>query len=88
MTPRESKICNAAREAVRTEPKSLRDVVRFVNEYFPQERLGNPVTEATVAGTVGRLARSTLRQFVRDGECWLRSVERQQPGIGQHSTPS
>jgi len=74
MTDRESKICNAACEAVRLEPRKLRDVAAFVNALFLKGRLGNPVSEAGVASVIGKFGRATLRQFVRDGEPWLQSV--------------
>lgn len=75
MTERESSICNAAREAVHSAPRKLKDVAEFVNELFLQRRLGNPVSEEGVAATIGKFGRATLKQFTRDGEPWVKSFE-------------
>ncbi len=75
MTERESKICDAAREAVSVEPQKLKDVAESVNRLIVREHLGNPVTEASVAAIVGKFARATLKRFTRDGESWLQAVE-------------
>jgi hypothetical protein len=74
MTDRDSKICSAAREAVRSSPQSLKDVAQFVNKFIVQHRLGNPMTEAGVGAVVGKFGRATLKQFTRDGALWLESV--------------
>ena len=75
MTERESKICDAAREAVSLKPQPLKDVAEVVNRFILREHLGNPVTAPGVAGIVGKFARATLRQVNRDGELWLQAVE-------------
>lgn len=75
MTDRESKICTAAREAVRSSPQTLKEVAEFVNRFIVQHRLGNPMTEAGVGAVVGKYGRATLKQFTRDGASWLESVE-------------
>jgi len=75
MTDRESSICNAALEAVRSRPQKLTDVAEFVNRFFLQEHLGNPVSEAGVAAVVGRFGRAAIKQFIRDGRPWLQSLE-------------
>jgi len=74
MTDRESNICIAVRKAVCSKPQKLKEVAEFVNTFFRQGRLGNPVSEAGVAEVVGRFGRATLKQFVRDGEPWLQSL--------------
>ena len=79
MTDRESNICNAVREAVRTSPQTLRDVTDYVNGFILRKGLGNPVTEPSVAAVVAKFGRATLKQFARNGETWLQSLEKLQP---------
>jgi hypothetical protein len=74
MTDRESKICTAAREAVRSSPQTLKHVAEFVNKFIMQHRLGNPITESGVGAVVGKYGRATLKQFTRDGALWVESV--------------
>jgi hypothetical protein len=75
MTDRESKICHAALAAVRSRPQQLKDVAEFVNRFFLQEHLGNPVSEAGIAAVVGKFGRATIKQFIRDGRPWFQSLE-------------
>ena len=79
MTNRESKICDAAREAVSLKPLTLKDVAEFVNGFILRQGLGNPVTETSVAAVVAKFGRATLKLFSRDGESWLQSLEKPQP---------
>jgi hypothetical protein len=79
MTDRESKICDAVREAVSLQPQTLKDVAEFVNRFILRKGLGNPVTEASVAAIVAKFGRATLKRFTCDGEPWLQSLEKPQP---------
>ena len=80
MTDRETKICDAVREAVSVQPQTLKVVAQLVNSFILRKGLGNPVTEASVAAIVARFGRATLKRFTRDGESWLERLETPQPG--------
>ena len=79
MTNRESKICDAARQAVNETPQTLRAVAVFVNAFILRYGLGNPVTESSIVAVVSKFGRATLKQFNCDGEPWLQSVENPKP---------
>ena len=79
MTERESKICDAAREAVSLQPQTLKYVAEFVNRFILRNGLGNPVTETSVAAVVAKFGRATLKRFTCDGESWLQSLEKPEP---------